>query len=48
MGRLVNYISSLHKSTKRLYIERMQDKKVECMIEAKKYDFNYSNDEIKI
>jgi len=41
MGRLVNYISSLHKSTKRLYIERMQDNKAECMTEAKKYDFNY-------
>ena len=41
MGRLVNYISSLHKSTKRSYIERMQDNKVECMVEAKKYDFNY-------
>ena len=41
MGKLVNYITQLHKSTKRLYIERMQDNKVECMIEAKKYDFNY-------
>lgn len=41
MGKLVNYITQLHKSTKRLYIERMQDDKVACMIEAKKYDFNY-------
>jgi SAM-dependent methyltransferase len=41
MGKLVNYITQLHKSTKRLYIERMQDNKVECMTEAKKYDFNY-------
>ena len=41
MGKLVNYITQLHKSTKRLYIERMQDNKVTCMIEAKKYDFNY-------
>ena len=41
MGKLVNYITQLHKSTKRLYIERMQDDKVTCMIEAKKYDFNY-------
>ena len=29
MGKLVNYITQLHKSTKRLYIERMQDNKVE-------------------
>ena len=37
MGKLVNYVSSLHKSTSRSYIERMNDNKIECMIEAKKY-----------
>ena len=35
------YISSLHNSTKRNYVERMINQKVDCMIEAKKYDFNY-------
>ena len=35
------YISNLHKSTKRNYIERMVNDKVNCMIEAKKYDYNY-------
>ena len=35
------YISNLHKSTKRNYIERMINDKVNCMIEAKKYDYNY-------
>ena len=41
MGNLVNYISSLHKSTSRSYIERMNDNKIECMIEAKKYEKKY-------
>ena len=40
MGKLVNYITQLHKSTKRLYIERMQDNKVECMIEAKRFQIS--------
>ncbi len=35
------YISNLHNSTKRNYVERMINQKVSCMIEAKKYDFNY-------
>tara|TARA_B100000963_G_C22633703_1_gene676353 strand:- start:1982 stop:2644 length:663 start_codon:yes stop_codon:yes gene_type:complete len=37
----LNFISSLHKSTKRNYIERMVNKKVECIKVAKKYDFHY-------
>ncbi len=41
MGNLVNYISSLHKSTSRSYLDRMNDQKVECMIEAKKYGDEY-------
>ncbi len=41
MGKLVNYITSLHTSTKRSYLERMNDNKVECMIKAKKYDKEY-------
>ncbi len=41
MGKLVDYVTSLHTSTKRSYIDRMNDNKVECMIEAKKYGKNY-------
>ena len=41
MGQLKNYITSLHKSTKREYLYRMNDDKVSCMLEAKKYEFNY-------
>jgi ubiquinone/menaquinone biosynthesis C-methylase UbiE len=36
-----NFITSLHQSTKRKYIERMMDNKVLCMKEAKKYGKNY-------
>jgi len=41
MGKLVNYVTSIHKSTSRNYIDRMLDDKVHCMREAKKYDTNY-------
>ena len=41
MGELVNYISSLHTSTSRSYIERMNDGKIECMIKAKEYGQDY-------
>ena len=30
-----------HQKTKRNYLERMVNKKIECMIEAKKYGKNY-------
>ena len=41
MGNLVNYATSLHKATRRSYIERMVDDKVNCMTKAKKYEFDY-------
>ena len=41
MGSLVNFVSTLHKSTSRSYIERMTDDKVNCMYKAKKYDYDY-------
>jgi SAM-dependent methyltransferase len=41
MGKLVNYATSLHKATKRAYIDRMVDDKVSCMIKAKEYEFDY-------
>ena len=36
-----NIVTSLHQSTKRDYLGRMNDSKVEAMIKAKKYDFDY-------
>ena len=41
MGNLVNYVSALHQSTTRKYIDRMVDDKVNCMIKAKEYEFDY-------
>ncbi len=41
MSKLKNYIASLHQSSKRDYLSRMNDNKIECMIEAKKYGINY-------
>ena len=35
MGKLVNYVTSLHQSTPRKYIDRMVDEKVVCMLKAK-------------
>lgn len=37
MGRLLNVITPLHKKTKRGYIGRMNDEKVECMRIARRY-----------
>ena len=41
MGELVNYVSPLHTSTSRSYLERMNDGKIECMIKAKEYGQDY-------
>ena len=41
MGKLKNFVPSLHLSTKRNYFERMSDNKVECMKIAKLYDKDY-------
>ena len=41
MGKQRNYITTLHESTNRQYLERMNNNKVDCMLEAKKYSFNY-------
>ena len=41
MGKLLNVMSSLHKKTKRDYIGRMMDNKVECMKIARKYGKEY-------
>ena len=41
MGNLVNYVTSLHQSTKRDYIKRMVDDKVNCMLKAREYELDY-------
>ena len=41
MGKLLNIITPLHKNTKRDYIGRMTDDKVNCMKTAKKYGFDF-------
>jgi len=41
MGRLLEIVTPLHKATKRDYLARMTDNKVECMVKAKEYEFDY-------
>ena len=41
MGRLVEFVTPLHKATKRDCLSRMNDNKVEAMIKAKEYGFDY-------
>lgn len=41
MAKLVNYVTALHQATKRTYIDRMMDDKVNCMMKAKEYEFDY-------
>ena len=41
MGKLVNYVTPLHKATSRAYIDRMVDDKVHCMLKAKEYEADY-------
>ena len=41
MGKLQNIVTPLHKRTKRDYLARMIDDKVNCMLKAKEYEFDY-------
>lgn len=41
MGKLINVITPLHKTTKRDYIQRMDNQKAACAKIAKKYGFDY-------
>jgi SAM-dependent methyltransferase len=41
MGRLLEIVTPLHRATKRDYLARMVDSKVECMLKAKEYEFDY-------
>lgn len=41
MGQLQNFVTPLHQATRRDYLARMNDSKVECMVVAKKYGEDY-------
>ena len=41
MGKPKTFVTSLHESTKRDYLARMLDNKVQCMQIAKKYDKDF-------
>ncbi len=41
MGKLVQFVTSLHQATSRAYIDRMVDDKVHCMLKAKEYEADY-------
>ena len=41
MGKIVNFVTSLHQSTQRAYIDRMVDDKINCMMKAKEYGADY-------
>ncbi|MBC8413524.1 MAG: class I SAM-dependent methyltransferase [Nitrospira sp.] len=41
MGNLLNIFNQLHKNTKRDYVGRMTDNKVECMKTGKQYEYDY-------
>jgi SAM-dependent methyltransferase len=41
MGRMLEIVTRLHKATKRDYLTRMNDDKVNCMVKAKEYEFDY-------
>ena len=41
MGKLVDYVTPLHQSTSRNYIDRMMDDKVHCMKKAKEFEADY-------
>jgi SAM-dependent methyltransferase len=41
MGVLRNFVTPLHQTTKRDYLARMLDDKVQCMVKAKQYGLDY-------
>ena len=41
MGELMDFVTPLHKRTRRNYVERMVDEKVHCMLKAKQYESDY-------
>ena len=41
MGKLLNIVNPLHVSTKRNYMERMNDDKIVCSLKAREYELDY-------
>ena len=41
MGELREFVTPLHRATKRDYLKRMNDDKAKCMLKAKEYAFEY-------
>lgn len=41
MGQILNIVTPLHRRTKRDYIGRMMDEKVQCMLKAREYERDY-------
>ncbi len=41
MGKELNIVTPLHKATARKYLDRMIDDKVNCMMKAKEYEYDY-------
>ena len=41
MGVIREFVTPLHRATKRDYLSRMNDDKVHCMLKAKEYGFDY-------
>ena len=41
MGEQLSIVTDLHTQTKRDYLDRMINNKVECMLKAKEYEFDY-------
>ena len=41
MGELVRFVTPLHQTTSRSYIDRIVDDKVHCMLKAKEYESDY-------
>ena len=48
MGKLVNYVTSLHQSTTEDYVDRMIDDKVDSMLESTEYEKDYLNSTQKV
>ncbi len=41
MGKLLNIVTKLHTATKRDFVARMVDDKINCMIKSKEYGYDY-------
>ena len=41
MGKLLSIVTPLHVRTSRDYVGRMMDDKVQCILKAKEYEYDY-------